>query len=529
MKRLSLIMMSVALVLGMAQCKKNVEPVATTTSGTMNITLDVDGGSKVSVTPSTGVVRFQTGDKIYVASHGKYVGTLTHNGSNFTGNISGATADEPLYFYFMGNKTPTGTLTAGTTASIAVSIYDQTSEFPVISAAPSNENFSESTYTYTATLLNKCALVKFNVTTPSSAPIIITGVNDVVTVTFSSSGVGTFVSSQSKGAIKMAKDGNNEYWAILAGDQGNVAANGVAYSADLMYNGTCGAISGISNNGYLDSGITVTVSTEMPKFSVSEDTQVRFAPGNLQYIGSATTPYWKFADNQYDIIGGSTGSGQFSDATDVDRDLFGWGTSGWSGSGATYYQPYDTYNSVSLYGPSGATTLTGTYANADWGVYNSSNISNGYGSSWYTLGSWAYVLNGRTGLSTIGGTENASYGICTVNSRYGLMIFPDDFTWPESVSEPTANLNGTTGDASIGTYTVAQWTLLEVNGAVILPGCGYRNGTTAENVGNRGEYWSATSAASGEANRLYFGNWGAWYPDTRSGRSCGFGVRLVRE
>ena len=84
MKRLSLVLMSVALMLGMAQCKK--DAATTVPSGvaeTVNISLDVEGNSKVAVNPSTGVVKFQTGDKIYVAYNGSYVGTLEHNGTQW--------------------------------------------------------------------------------------------------------------------------------------------------------------------------------------------------------------------------------------------------------------------------------------------------------------------------------------------------------------------------------------------------------------------------------------------------------------
>ena len=463
MKRLSLVLMSVALMLGMAQCKKNVEPVATgTTSGTMSITLDVDGGSKVSVTPSTGVVSFQTGDKIYVASNGSYVGTLEHNGTNFTGTIDGATSGSPLYFYFVGNKTPSAT----PTTSMRISIFDQTEELPVISAAPSNENFSESTYTYTATLLNKCALVKFDVTTSSSAPIIITGVNDVVTVTFSSSGVGTFVSSQSKGAIKMAKDGNDEYWAILAGDQGDVDADGVAYSADLMYNGTCGAISGISNNGYLDSGITVTVSTAMPYFTVnSSGKKVRFAPGNL-YTENGT---YYLQENQY----------------------------GYVASTATSGTKFDKYaQSIVLGG--------GAFSGSETTV-------SGYTGNWYALArdEWKYLLNVNNSsasdvgqrsdvVGTILSDKDAYFMKCKVNSVQGVVIFPDGFAWDVTKMGTTpASLNGYTGNYTANSnYSLLNWTAMEAAGCVFLPAAGGSGG----NVGSSGGYWSST----GGGYRLVF-------------------------
>ena len=74
-------------------------------------------------------------------------------------------------------------------------------------------------------------------------------------------------------------------------------------------------------------------------FSVSANQQVQFSQGNLQYIGSAATPYWHFAENQWDYLGTTTG--QNSSNENVDRDLFGWGTSGYN-HGAICYQPWST-------------------------------------------------------------------------------------------------------------------------------------------------------------------------------------------
>ena len=74
-------------------------------------------------------------------------------------------------------------------------------------------------------------------------------------------------------------------------------------------------------------------------FSVGANSTVFFSQGNLQYIGSASTPYWKFADNQWDYLGTSTGQ----DASEPyrDRDLFGWGTSGYNHRANCYY-PWST-------------------------------------------------------------------------------------------------------------------------------------------------------------------------------------------
>ena len=37
-------------------------------------------------------------------------------------------------------------------------------------------------------------------------------------------------------------------------------------------------------------------------FTINNNQKILFSLGNLQYIGSAATPYWKFAEHQYDIL-----------------------------------------------------------------------------------------------------------------------------------------------------------------------------------------------------------------------------------
>ena len=111
MKKISMILMAFALAITMSQCKKN-EGQPTSNDEVVTITLDVkqNNGSKVVVNPNTGTVDFETGDKIYVGSGSKYVGFLTHNGTNFVGNITNPTENQPLQFYFLGNVTPQETL-----------------------------------------------------------------------------------------------------------------------------------------------------------------------------------------------------------------------------------------------------------------------------------------------------------------------------------------------------------------------------------------------------------------------------------
>lgn len=260
--------MALALVLSLSQCKKNEQNNAENQGEAVTITLDVSGassgsatdGSRVEVNPNTGTVDFENNDQIIVASGGKYVGTLTYNGSLFTGAISNATEGYPLQFYFLGNVTPAETLTSGVTESCSVVISDQTNHLPVISAASSNENYIASMTDYTAHLLNKCALVKFNVTTDSEAAICVTGFNNKVTVNFSEN---TLTNGKESNGVITLPAGNGEKWAILLPQEAlEAGATGSAYSQDVVYIGTRGAVSAISENGYLTVGIEVNVSSE---------------------------------------------------------------------------------------------------------------------------------------------------------------------------------------------------------------------------------------------------------------------------
>ena len=256
MKRISTIIMALVMVMTMAQCKKNEE---TNLNKTVTITLDVKGnnGSKVVVNPTTGTVDFETGDKVYVGSGGKYVGFLTHNGSKFVGNITNPAEGQPLQFYFLGNVTPNETLTAGTTEECSVIISDQTEHLPVISCAPSFENYVAGVTAYTGHLLNKCALVKFNVTTPSNSPICITGMKNKVTVDFTQNTMTP--SMDGEGVIKLpAGAGENvEEWAILLPQE--ALEEGYAYSDDGDYKGAYLGIPVIEGNGYLADGINVVI------------------------------------------------------------------------------------------------------------------------------------------------------------------------------------------------------------------------------------------------------------------------------
>jgi len=527
MKKISIIVAAMTLALGLSQCKKE-QPTTANGNDAVAITLDIknNGGSRMDVNTSTGEVTYETGDVIYVASGGTFVGTLTHNGTNFGGTITNPTLGEPLHFYFLGNMTPAETLTAGTTTTCSVVISDQTEHLPVIEYAPSNETYNSGVTTFTAHLLNKCALVKFNVATSSEAATCITGMKNKVTVSFAEN---TLTHSQEGNGVITLPAGNGEKWAILLPQE--ALEEGLAYSEDGDYTGTRGAIPAIYDNGYLVTGIDVNVTTEVNpgevpvgaicgKFTInSNGDQVYFSQGNLQYIGSAAEPYWKFAENQWDYFG-DVSAGQ-----NVDRDLFGWGTSGWN-NGNMYYQPYNTVSFWDSeigygYGPTDGTNynydLTGDYANADWGVYNA--ISNGGNTpnQWRTLTylEWEYIIFSRNTSSGI------RYAKGIVNGVNGVILLPDN--WSASVYALNYT-NKYSAPFNTNEITSENWALMENNGAVFLPAAGSRQ--VGGNSESHGCYWSTSSFFSASFSYRVFFDDSALVMDCID-RFVGQSVRLV--
>ena len=280
MKKTIMILAALALVLGLPQCKKQTTGVM---EGTVDITLDVSAnkGSRIQVDPNSGDVAFEQNDVVYVGSGGKFVGTLTCRGTSFKGQITNPTLGEPLYFFFLGNKTPDETLTAGTSTTCSVNIGDQSSgKLPVISFATSDQNFTGEG-NYTAFFLNKAALVKFDVTTSSVAATCIKGMNNKVTINFAAN---SFDYSQDGEGIITLPAGGGEQWAILL-PQGAVA-KAFAQTTDGQYEGVC-AIPAIAVNDYLWEGINLTVtSTPKPYVDLGLPSGLLWATYNV----GATTP-----------------------------------------------------------------------------------------------------------------------------------------------------------------------------------------------------------------------------------------------
>ncbi len=277
-------------------------------------------------------------------------------------------------------------------------------------------------------------------------------------------------------------------------------------------------------------------------FSVSATQQVTFSPGNLQYQASTNT--WRFAEHQWDIVGmgyGQTntsshcyigGTVQNCDNRQIGSsyngwiDLFGWGTSGWN-SGANAYQPYLTSQTNSDYYPGGSyqNSLTGNYANADWGVYN--QIGDDAPGSWRTLtrDEWVYLFNTRANASS-------KYGAAKVNGVTGVVVLPDNWVLPSGCGFTSGMTSASiwydwSYVATTNIYTSAQWQLMESAGAVFLPAAGRRYGAAVSYAGSYGLYWSSTQVNTDYAYSLYFSS-DDLDPQGNDRRYGGRSVRLVR-
>lgn len=229
-------------------------------------------------------------------------------------------------------------------------------------------------------------------------------------------------------------------------------------------------------------------------FSVSSSQQVWFSQGNLQYKASTNT--WRFAINQYDFVGeaNSNISSTYSDWI----DLFGWGTGNEPTKASTVNNDYSTFN--------------------DWG---NNKISNGGNEEnlWRTLAisEWMYMFNSRSTNSGI------RYAKAQVNDENGLILLPDDwdsnYYTLNSVNDGEANFNS-------NMVSVNDWeNSLEPYGAVFLPAAGNREGTTVNDTGRSGNYWSNSDYGFTYAIYASFG--GLHVGEIIESRCYGRSVRLV--
>lgn len=300
-------------------------------------------------------------------------------------------------------------------------------------------------------------------------------------------GAGTYQQDQTCTVTAMAK---SCYSFINWAENGSVVSSNASYTFTVTDSRTL--VARFNSNS---TGGSVPIGAIDGKFTINAaGDQVYFSKGNLQYIGSAATPYWKFADYQWEYFDDNS---QHNNNPNIDRDLFGWGTSGYN-HGAVAYQPWSMSTTYSDYYAYDSMTynLYDSTGQADWG-YNAISNGGNAANAWRTLtgdsnGEWYYIFHMRNTPSGI------RYAKARVNNENGVILLPDNW----NANYYRLNSTNTSGaDYRNNIISASQWTTLEQRGAVFLPAAGrHFSGDDYE----YGYYWSASCCDKISAYNVYF-------------------------
>jgi len=238
------------------------------------------------------------------------------------------------------------------------------------------------------------------------------------------------------------------------------------------------------------------------KFSIGENKQVYFAPGNLQY--QASTKTWRFAEHQYDALGEANAN--IADDYAGWIDLFGWGT----GDKPTLYTDYRYYYCFSYH---------------DWGMNPITYTGDSETHHWRAMSEneWNYLFKTRPNYDKLSGHA-------VVNGVRGYILLPDDWELPWGIV-----FYARTSSWTKNTYSLEQWEKMENAGAVFLPLTGYRKAKEVKSL-DYGHYWLST-----QGDLVYYGKSLDFYEtgsaisgytakietSNNSNPQCGYGVRLI--
>lgn len=540
MKKVTLMLAALALVLGISQCKKQGTPQQAGEKQYIELTADNgNNGSKVDVDfatiPSVMNLTWEEGDVITVS--GGATGTLTldrgvgTSQGHFSGEITTGSGDVVFTYkkaaqQNRGSDDPDFNNQDGTEEWIKANLVLQaTSEY--------HDNGK-----YSLTMEMPYAVLKLNLSE-------LVGTKNDVTISAGNSAVATVknLTKANSEEVYMAVPEVGEHIYTFSGNDA-FAKKPWTLEANTYYTADTEGAAIVIEPSALKRLFTVGVDAE------GNPRKVYFSPGNLQYLGQAEEGHkWRFAEHQWDIMGagpsatskkgnvdlGADYEGKYNtgSGSEAARDLFGWGCTGYEDTRKEShtdwyqknYQPYSTskstvnatYNKYG-YGPD---YVSSPYYNltvenkSDWGCLT---IGSDPAGTWRTLSGaeWAYLFNTR--MVNDGKGEGKSYRRATINSDasdgskvYGLLLYPDGYT-----AQTTAT-----------SYTKAEWSAMESAGVVFLPAAGIRDGTSLINVGSSGYYWSSSCYSSNHAYNMSFFSGGV-NPQNYNYRYYGFSVRLVR-
>ncbi len=517
MKKLSTIIMALALVLGMSQCKKQETPTTGNSTPGFYITVNVgdqDGkdnnGEKHNIAPAYGLFSFSNNDVLYVGHDGKFVGTLKFKNGFFSGTIhpnDALNTPQPLHFFFLGNSELKSDTTVNQTTSLSISIADQSGNLPVLSYGASTKPFTGAGTTYSTTLKNKCALVRFDLQHQGDYEVTLSNVPTLATVNFANPTAETAI---------VATEGQTNANMTLYGEEGNTAIRwaillpGTNISpeqhSDLDTTNYTGDVNlaELAYNDYVNGGLSINNTLPLPdppaaeyavktsdgtltQFSVSANKKVYFSRGNLvaSFSTNSFADGWSFHDTQFDEIDGPyavNGLGQIQSYHDYSNTncnnpvnenglIF---SSGHSSGDRFTWGYFDQIKLTTSEYLNVNENLTKTAAVAkDWGIVFTE--SSPEGGNWRTLSAdeWIYLFNGP---SNVRGDKrflrvflrNYPDEACYM----GVFVFPDNYSG--SGLSGSYTFNSVTGNPAIIQYSNADWQKMLDAGAVFLPCVGYR-------------------------------------------------------
>ena len=524
MKRLSTIIMALALVLGMSQCKKQETPTTGNTTPSNpggHITVNVgdkdgkdDNGEKHNIAPQYGLFSFSSGDVLYVGHNGQYVGTLKFKNGFFDGTIypDASVTDQPLHFFFLGNSELDGDTIVNQTTSLSISIADQSENLPVLSYGASTKPFTGAGTTYSTTLKNKCALVRFDLQNQGDYEVTLSNVPTLATVNFANPTAETAIvatEGQTNGNITLyGEEGNTAIrWAILLKDTNLSTGHGdlnITYSGDVN-------LAELAYNDYVNSGISInnplplpaapdaqyavkTSGDELTQFSVSANKKVYFSRGNLKadFTSGGYAEGWSFHDTQFGEVAGPTMNlDNPNDKRYYVHEQTDSNSNNPAAPNGIIFINHQDYGDRFTWGYFSSITLATTeYVHSeedlsktaavakDWGCVFTENSPEG--GNWRTLSAneWIYLFNGP---STVRGDKRflrVRMNKFIVNpideswSEYyfGVFVFPDNYQGSNLTGNYTFNSNTIT-QIDYNNADVAQ---MLNDGAVFLPCVGYR-------------------------------------------------------
>ena len=479
MKKLSLTLAALALVLGMSQCKKQEEPVQSGEKQHIVLTAtNGNDGSKVAASFASAALNLTWEGNETITVSGGASGTLTFKSgegtadATFVGDITKGSGD----IVFTIGSAPSSYANQTGTADGCAAWINANNHFVGTSQWQDDGN-------YNVTMKLQYAVLKLDVSALGTSGEMTIAAGATVASVTNVSGIASEV------FVAVPTNGSTTAYTITCG--GKTATKTWKLEKNVFY-----TKAGAEGAGTGDA----IVIEPTPKFTVGMDGDkpitVEFAPGNLYWDGSS----WQFEANQWDF---RHYNGTKNDAAVIggESTTTPTGTVGsffWSKTASVAY--------ASSYSDSGASTSDVFFTNGMQTTANPDFQVNGEtAGTWRTLSQaeWDYLLYTRDNAPSL--WDRVTLSDVSVS---GLVILPDG-------SFATAS-GITTSSALAG------------SGAVFLPAAGYRNGTGVCFVGSYGNYWSGAPSEYYEdgAYDMYFDS--DFVCVLYDGRNVGFAVRLVR-